>query len=81
MRFTLVVSELKNTIFLFRVILHFISGALLKWLTVRHSNLEDEDRVLVEKKEHKGRHKFGDIWENVPFLSKESWPLIYLCIM
>ena len=35
---------------------------------VRHSNLEVGDRVLVEKKGHKGKHKIGDIWEHCPYV-------------
>ena len=31
---------------------------------VRHSKLEVGDRVLVEKKGHKGKHKLADLWEH-----------------
>ena len=35
---------------------------------VRHSDLEVGDRVLVEKKEHKRKHKIGVIWEHCPYV-------------
>ena len=35
---------------------------------VRHSNLEVGDRVLVEKKGHKGKHKLADLWEHCPYV-------------
>ena len=36
---------------------------------VRHSNLEVVDCVLVEKKEHKGKHKLADFWEHCPYVA------------
>ncbi|MEW8547244.1 MAG: hypothetical protein AB2693_27355 [Candidatus Thiodiazotropha sp.] len=35
---------------------------------VRHSTLEVGDRVLVEKKGHKGKHKLADLWEHCPYV-------------
>ena len=35
---------------------------------VRHFNLEVRDRVLVEKKGHKGKHKIEDIWVRCPYV-------------
>ena len=36
-------------------------------MKVRHSNLEVGYRVLVEKKEHNGRHKIGGTGEHCPY--------------
>ena len=35
---------------------------------VRYSKLEVGDRVLVEKKGHKKKHKIADIWEHCPYV-------------
>ena len=35
---------------------------------VRHVKLEVGDRVLVEKKGHKGKHKLADLWEHCPYI-------------
>ena len=35
---------------------------------VRHSNFEVGDRVLMEKKGHKGKHKLADLWEHCPYV-------------
>lgn len=37
---------------------------------MRYSKLEVDDRVLVEKKGHKGKHKLADIWEHCPYVVK-----------
>ncbi|MCG8048342.1 MAG: RNase H-like domain-containing protein, partial [Candidatus Thiodiazotropha endolucinida] len=35
---------------------------------VRNSCLEVGDRVLVEKKGHRGKHKLADLWEHCPYV-------------
>ena len=35
---------------------------------VRYSKLEVGDRVLVEKKGHRGKHKLADLWEHCPYV-------------
>ena len=35
---------------------------------VRHVKLEVGDRVLVEKKGHRGKHKLADLWEHCPYV-------------